>query len=103
ALQRTYHSRLTTHSPGVSEMATATASRPKVNLSECHGKIRHPLQRLRVYIRGYVAAECVALLLLFVAAWFWLGLLVVFCLFALSRARISNLMSERTPPLHRME
>src|SRR5437660_1715154 len=84
-------------------MATATVSRPKMNLGECHGKIRHPLQRLRVYIRGYVAAECVALLMLFVATWFWLGLLADFGLFALSRALISNVMSKKTPPFDWME
>src|SRR5207249_4233309 len=75
----------------------------KVDLSECHGKIRHPLQRLRVYIRAYVAAECVALLLLFVATWFWVGLLADFGLFALSRALVSNAMSKSTPPFDWME
>src|SRR5438477_12989999 len=82
-------------------MATASMPRPKVDLSACHGKIRHPLQRLRVYIRAYIAAECVALVLIFIAAWFWLGLLADFGLFALSRVTVTSWLSK--PPFDWME
>ena len=53
----------------------ATVS-PRRNLAESHRRVRHPLQKLRGYIRGYVSTEGAALLLLFVAAWFWVGLLL---------------------------
>src|SRR5262245_16656987 len=39
-------------------------------------RVEHPLQRLRGYIRWYVALEGVAVTLLFLALWFWLGLLI---------------------------
>ena len=39
-------------------------------------RIRHPLQAVRKYIRTYVLLEGAALALLFLAAWFWLGVLV---------------------------
>jgi hypothetical protein len=83
-------------------MATASMTRPKVNLSECHGKIRHPLERLRVYIRAYIAAECVALLLIFLAAWFWIGLLMDFGIFALTRLASRHLWPS-VPPFDWME
>jgi hypothetical protein len=70
-----------------------------VNLGECQGKIRHPLQRLRVYIRVYIAAECVALVLLFLAAWFWIGLLFDYGLFALTRAVLTRGFAPSTAPL----
>ncbi|HXG12741.1 MAG TPA: hypothetical protein VNK04_23485 [Gemmataceae bacterium] len=56
-------------------MATAPP-RPRRNLDESHRRVRHPLQRLRGYIRFYVGIEGVATLLIFVALWFWIGLLL---------------------------
>ncbi|MBO0697222.1 MAG: hypothetical protein J2P46_02395, partial [Zavarzinella sp.] len=48
-------------------------------------KIAHPLGRLRGIIRRYVSIEGVLAVLLFLAAWFWLAMLIdygVFKLFA---------------------
>ena len=48
-------------------------------------KIAHPLGRLRGIIRRYVSIEGVLAVLLFLAAWFWLAMLLdygVFKLFA---------------------
>src|SRR5262249_43981917 len=56
-------------------MATAPP-RPPRNLDESHRRVRHPLQRLRGYIRTYVGVEGVITLLIFVALWFWIGLLL---------------------------
>lgn len=44
-------------------------------------QVRHPLQRLRGYIRLYVVAEGIAVLLLSLALIFWLGLLVDYGVF----------------------
>src|SRR5262245_24573222 len=82
-------------------MATASMPRRPVNLNECHGKIRHPLQRLRVYIRAYIAAVRVALVLILIAAWFSLGLLVAFGLFVLVRLTVTHWLSK--PPFDLME
>src|SRR5262249_39596645 len=45
-------------------------------LSQDHGRIRSPLARLRKFIAGYVSLEGVTLLGLFLALWFWIGLLL---------------------------
>src|SRR5947208_1427601 len=58
-------------------MATIT-SRPKSNLNrqESHRRVTHPLHRLRGYIRFYVCTEGLAVLLLYLGLWFWIGLLL---------------------------
>src|SRR2546423_5932601 len=56
-------------------MATVTPPARAWNAEESHRRVAHPLQKLRGYIRGYVSAEGAAVLLLYLAVWFWLGLL----------------------------
>ena len=67
-------------------MATvAPPPRRAFNREETQRKVRHPLQTVRKYIRGYVVLEGVAIALLFFAAWYWVGLFFdygVFRLFA---------------------
>ena len=41
----------------------------------------HPLERLRGYIRTYVSLEGLAVLVLYLALWFWIGLLLDYGLF----------------------
>jgi hypothetical protein len=55
-------------------MASVTKSRSTFDHDENQRRVRSPLQLLRKYIRTYVALEGSALVLLFLAAWFWLGL-----------------------------
>jgi hypothetical protein len=62
-------------------MATALPSKSAQNPDESRRRVAHPLERLRGYIRAYVALEGVAKLALFVAVWFWLGLLIDFGFF----------------------
>src|SRR2546429_2433111 len=57
-------------------MATVTPPTRPWNPEESHRRVAHPLQKLRGYIRGYVSAEGAAVLLLYLAVWFWLGLLL---------------------------
>ena len=57
-------------------MATVTPPARTWNPEESHRRVAHPLQKLRGYIRGYVSAEGAAVLLLYLAVWFWLGLLL---------------------------
>ena len=54
-------------------MATITPPTP-ARLAESQQKVRHPLQRLRNYIRLYVSLEGASALVLFLALWFWIGL-----------------------------
>jgi hypothetical protein len=56
-------------------MATALPSKAE------ESRVIHPLQRLRSYIRAYIGLEGIAKLVLFVAVWFWLGLLIDFGFF----------------------
>ena len=55
-------------------MATVTPPNTSGRLERDHTRIRHPLDRLRKYINGYVTAEAVALFGLVVTLAFWLGL-----------------------------
>src|SRR4051812_37337475 len=48
-----------------------------------HGRVRHPLQTLRKYIRTYVLLEGLALAAIFLAAWYWLSLAVDYGMFRL--------------------
>jgi hypothetical protein len=57
-------------------MATATPPNRSRNLAESHQKVRHPLEKLRGYIRSYVTLEGAAVFLLFLALWFWIGLVL---------------------------
>src|SRR5262249_33139955 len=55
-------------------MATVTQTPLRLDREESRRRVRHPLQRLRGYIRFYVGAEGLTLLVLYVALWFWIGL-----------------------------
>src|SRR5437868_5393653 len=57
-------------------MATVTNPSRSRNLAEAHTRVRSPLARLRGYIRTYVSLEGAAILLLYLALWFWVGLLL---------------------------
>src|SRR5258708_6127021 len=59
-------------------MSTAAAPRRKFDRDETQRRVKHPLQTLRKYIRTYVFLEGAAIALLFLAAWFWVGLLLDF-------------------------
>lgn len=63
-------------------MATAT---PKsiFNRNETQKRIRHPLQALRGYIRSYVTMEGLAVALIYLAIWFWVGLAIDYGMFGL--------------------
>jgi hypothetical protein len=72
-------------------MATATPTRPSPvpgNLAQEQTRIRGPLDSLRSYIRAYVTLEGVATVLLFLAAWFWIGLALDWGMFKLLGADI---------------
>src|SRR5256885_1710255 len=56
-------------------MATAT-TKPLFDRSTMDRRVRHPLQALRGYIRTYVLLEGLAVALLYLALWFWIGLLL---------------------------
>jgi hypothetical protein len=63
-------------------MATITPpTTQRWDREESHRRVQHPLQRLRSYIRYYVSAEGLAVLLLYLALWFWIGLLLDFGFF----------------------
>jgi hypothetical protein len=64
----------------VSEVVMATATQP---LSPIQQRVRHPLQRLRGYLRTYVTLEGAASFIVFLALWFWIGLLLDYGLFKL--------------------
>src|SRR5262245_46724521 len=59
----------------------ATATLPASEAAREESRVTHPLQRLRGYIRLYVVAEGIAVLLLSLAMVFWLGLLVDYGVF----------------------
>ncbi|MSR54977.1 MAG: hypothetical protein EXS09_17070 [Gemmataceae bacterium] len=63
-------------------MATSTRYAP-ADLSIVDPKIAHPLGKLRGIIRRYVAIEGVLAVILFLAAWFWLAMLIDFGVFKL--------------------
>ncbi|MFM7148502.1 MAG: hypothetical protein ACKO23_01540, partial [Gemmataceae bacterium] len=54
------------------------------NLEQDRSRIRHPLARLRKFIHGYVGLEGLGLSLLFLALWFWIGLLLDYGVFKLT-------------------
>jgi hypothetical protein len=57
--------------------------RPR-NLAEAHEKVRSPLAQLRGTIRTYVSLEGAAVVGLYLAVWFWVGLLLDYGIFRLS-------------------
>jgi hypothetical protein len=70
-------------------MATVTKP-PQTNWNrdETQRRVRHPLERLRGYIRFYVTAEGLAVLLLYLLLWFWIGLALDYGLFKLFNSDI---------------
>lgn len=55
----------------------ATVTRPTTwDREATQRKVRHPLRRLRGYIRLYVGVEGLAVLGIYLALWFWIGLLL---------------------------
>jgi hypothetical protein len=57
-------------------MATVTPPTRSRNLAESHQQVRSPLDKLRGFIRAYVSLEGAAIFLLYLALWFWIGLLL---------------------------
>jgi hypothetical protein len=64
-------------------MATVVDPKRSWNRAETDQRVRHPLQRLRSYIRTYVTLEGAAIFLLYLTLWFWIGLLLDFGVFKL--------------------
>jgi len=64
-------------------MATVTTPPQHGDRDDSQRRVAHPLQRLRGYIRYYVTAEGLAILGLYIALVFWVGLLVDFGFFKL--------------------
>lgn len=64
-------------------MATAIQPVPLGDRDEAQRRVHHPLQRLRGYIRLYVLGEGLAVLGLYVALWFWIGLALDYGFFKL--------------------
>jgi hypothetical protein len=67
-------------------MATATTPPPPVTpekRADWQRKVSDPLERLRGYIRLYISIEGAAVLLLYLALWFWIGLLLDYGFFKL--------------------
>ncbi len=61
----------------------AIAPSPR-NLEQDRSRIRSPLGRLRKYIHGYVTLEGMAFAAMFLALWFWIGLLLDYGFFKLT-------------------
>jgi hypothetical protein len=60
-------------------MSTATLPTPTLNetsRADLHRKVCDPLEKLRGYIRLYVTIEGAAVLVLYLALWFWIGLIL---------------------------
>src|SRR5262245_37778640 len=57
-------------------MATVFSSRRGVNRAELQRRVRHPLQSLRGYIRGYILMEGIGLAFLYLTLWYWIGLML---------------------------
>lgn len=64
-------------------MATVTERPRPTDLVEAHRKVQDPLQRLRKTIRRYVITEALTVLLLCLAACFWVGMLLDYGCFKL--------------------
>ncbi len=64
-------------------MATVTTPKTSLNLNEANLRVRSPLQRLRRYIRSYVGLEGAAIVCLYLALWFWIGIVLDYGVFRL--------------------
>src|SRR6516165_10177771 len=69
-------------------MATVTTPPPAPTLNDSkradlQRKVCDPLEKLRGYIRLYVTTEGVAVLLMYLALWFWIGLIIDYGFFKL--------------------
>ena len=66
-------------------MSTATPpqSIQDTQRAEFHKRVTDPLQRLRGTIRSYVSIEGLAVLLIYLALWFWIGLALDYGFFKL--------------------
>jgi hypothetical protein len=64
-------------------MATVTTPIRSRNLAEASQRVRSPLERLRRYIRLYVSLEGAAVVGLYLALWFWIGLIFDYGFFRL--------------------
>jgi hypothetical protein len=64
-------------------MATVTTPIRSRNLAEASQRVRSPLERLRRFIRLYVGLEGAAVVGLFLALWFWIGLVLDYGVFRL--------------------
>src|SRR5690348_15205111 len=60
----------------------ATVTRP-FDRPALDRRVRHPLQALRGYIRTYVVLEGAAVAVIYLALWFWIGLLLDYGTFRL--------------------
>src|ERR1700730_12740446 len=72
-------------------MATVTKPQRILNRDESQRRGGPPLQRLRGDIRLYVSSEGLAVLLLYLALWFWIGMLLdygTFKLFGFDQVRV---------------
>jgi hypothetical protein len=65
-------------------MATVTPPRTKRSLETDRSRIKSPLARLRKYIHAYVSLEGAAIVGLFLALWFWIGLALDYGVFKLT-------------------
>jgi hypothetical protein len=66
-------------------MTTMTTPPPAADREQAQRRVAHPLARLRGFIRFYVATEGLAVLLIYLALWFWIGLLLDYGAFKLFR------------------
>jgi hypothetical protein len=64
-------------------MATVTTPVRSRNLAEAQQLVRSPLERLRTFIRLYVSLEGAAVVGLYLALWFWIGLILDYGVFRL--------------------
>src|SRR5579884_3140012 len=64
-------------------MATISTSVRSRNLAEAHERVRSPLERLRRFIRTYVSLEGAAVVGLYLALWFWIGMVLDYGVFRL--------------------
>jgi hypothetical protein len=64
-------------------MATVTPPVRERNLADANQAVKSPLERLRRYIRGYVSLEGAGIVGLYLALWFWIGLLLDYGVFRL--------------------
>ncbi len=61
----------------------ATAPPRSANQADAQQRVRSPLERLRTYIRTYVSLEGAAVIGLYMALWFWIGMVLDYGVFRL--------------------